>query len=125
MNKCQYIIRFHDAQSRVTNFSHNGKNFNGASGYENCVASATTDNVPESESPKSSISLVNKEEVTHIYTNQVMEIEDAMNESITVEVETEETLEKDLVVLDNHEFQRYYQSAGGSARVFVIDHSSR
>lgn len=81
------------------------ENVNDASNYENCVADVIIHDVPDPESPRSNIGLVKEKEETHIYINQVMEIEDAAIESVTVEVEAEETLEEHIVVLDKRECQ--------------------
>lgn len=95
------------------------ENVRDESDYENCVADVIIHEVPHSESPRSNIGLLKKKEEMHIYTNQVMEIEEAAiesitveveaevgaNESITVEMEPEETLKEHLVVLDKRECQ--------------------
>lgn len=73
--------------------------------YENGVTDVIIHNAPESKSPESSNGLIKNDHVMHIYTNQVMEIEDAANDSITVEMEPEEKLEEHLLVLDRCEFQ--------------------
>lgn len=84
------------------------ENVNDASTYENCVADVIIHNLPDFKSPKSNIGQVKNEEVTHIYTNQVMEIEDEMNESITVEVEAE--VKSNIGQLKKEEVTHFYSN---------------
>lgn len=82
------------------------ENVNDASTYENGVADVIIHDLPDLKSPKSNIGQLKKEEVTyHVYTNQEMEIKDEINESITSEIEAEETPENHLVVSNNRKFQ--------------------